>query len=122
MWIASRSADFPPYLERFIAAVVAVLLAAASSPVRADESDGFFSGFSRHLDRGGRIAHYRADISKASGTHVISGDCMSACTLWLSYKHSCVEPQESPHFEYGLFRGFFALTGGERRALSRLEQ
>ena len=28
-----------------------------------------------------------------------------------------VRPQESPHFEYGLFRGFFALTGGELRAL-----
>jgi hypothetical protein len=92
MRIASLSANLPRYFKRFIAAVVAVLLAAASSPVGADESDGFLSVFSRHLDRGGRIAHYRADISKASGTHVISGDCMSACTLWLSYRHSCVEP------------------------------
>ena len=107
MRIASLSANLPRYFKRFIAAVVAVLLAAASSPVRADESDGFLSVFSRHLDRGGRIAYYRADISKASGAHVISGDCMSACTLWLSYKHSCVEPDAKLWF-HAASRGMVA--------------
>ncbi|HTO78356.1 MAG TPA: hypothetical protein VMJ31_01125 [Methylocystis sp.] len=70
-----------------------LMTAIASPPVKAEEIDAFFSGFSaRHLDRGGIISQYKIEISKASGTHVISGDCMSACTLWLSYRHSCVEP------------------------------
>ena len=44
------------------------------------------------LDKGGPIARYQADIRAARGVHVISGDCMSACTMWLGYKGTCVEP------------------------------
>ncbi len=79
-------------------AMAALLLLGAPPPVFAGDLDGFLSGFSRHLDRGGRLAQYRSDIAKASGRHVISGDCMSACTLWLSYKNSCVEPDATLWF------------------------
>ena len=46
----------------------------------------------RPLDRGGIIFHYQQEIAAARGAHVISGDCMSACTMWLGYRGSCVEP------------------------------
>jgi hypothetical protein len=90
MNIASRYVAFPGSVRVFCVAGVAFfsISAIASPPAKAEG----LSVFSRHLDRGGKIAHYREAISKASGAHVISGDCMSACTLWLSYKHSCVEP------------------------------
>jgi hypothetical protein len=93
MRIASRPMSFPPYGTVILAAGAAFsLLLATAAPSRAGGLDGLFSGFSRHLDRGGRVAFYEEDIAKASGPHVISGDCMSACTLWLGYRHSCVEP------------------------------
>jgi len=94
MNIASRFVVFISLRKISCAASVGFFLlsAVASPPVEAEGIEGLFSVFSRHLDRGGKIAHYREAISKASGAHVISGDCMSACTLWLSYKHSCVEP------------------------------
>jgi len=93
MAIAARFVDLFAFRKLFGAAGAALfLLAVAPPPVMGDGLDTLFSSFSRHLDRGGKIAQYRADISQASGAHVISGDCMSACTLWLSYKHSCVEP------------------------------
>jgi len=94
MSIAPSFVDFLCVRQVFRATnvVLFLMVAFASTPVRADWSDGILSGFSRHLDRGGKIGDYRADIAKASGRHVISGDCMSACTLWLSYRHSCVEP------------------------------
>jgi len=94
MNIVSQLVDFLAPRMPFCAAGAGLFLmsAIASPPVKADELGTLFSSFSRHLDRGGKISHYKADLSKASGTHVISGDCMSACTIWLSYKHSCVEP------------------------------
>ena len=46
----------------------------------------------RPLDRGGVIFRYQQEIAAARGVHVISGDCMSACTLWLGYRGSCVAP------------------------------
>ena len=46
----------------------------------------------RPLDRGGLISRYQQEIAAARGPHVIAGDCLSACTLWLGYRGSCVEP------------------------------
>jgi hypothetical protein len=80
-----------------------LLSATVSPPVKADGLEELFSDFTaRHLDRGGKIARYRAEIGKASGRHVISGDCMSACTLWLTYKLSCVEPDAKLWFHAAL--------------------
>lgn len=45
----------------------------------------------RPLDRGGPIAFYLEEIRNMSGRKVLSGDCMSACTLWLGYRGTCVE-------------------------------
>jgi hypothetical protein len=110
MGIASRVVSLPVRRKRFCAAGAAFLCMAtiASPPVKAEELGAIFTGFSgRRLDRGGKIANYRADIGRASGTHVISGDCMSACTLWLSYKHSCVEPDAKLWF-HAASRGMVA--------------
>lgn len=49
------------------------------------------AGDRRPLDRGGAIALYLENIRNFSGRKVISGDCMSACTLWLGYTNTCVE-------------------------------
>ena len=94
MSIALRCVSLLVPRQVFCAAGAAFFFMAsfASPPAEAEGLDVFSGFFGRHLDRGGKIAHYREAISKASGAHVISGDCMSACTLWLSYKHSCVEP------------------------------
>lgn len=46
--------------------------------------------FARPLDRGGGIAAYQGRILTETGQHVIDGDCMSACTMWLSHKKTCV--------------------------------
>ncbi len=101
MKITSPPPKFLPSRKPVLTGAGAVLLVAVgflsmllttARPVWAADTYGPFSGFSRHLDRGGKIAQYRADITKAFGRHVISGDCMSACTLWLSYRRSCVEP------------------------------
>ena len=109
MGIASRLVSLSARRKRFCAAGAAFLCMAtiASPPVKAEELGAFFTGFGRRLDRGGKIELYRADIGKASGTHVISGDCMSACTLWLSYKHSCVEPDAKLWF-HAASRGMVA--------------
>ena len=91
-----------------IAAGIFSIMAIASPPVHAEELAGFFSDFSgRHLDRGGKISRYRADIGQASGMHVISGDCMSGCTLWLSYRRTCVEPDAKLWF-HAASRGMVA--------------
>jgi len=109
MGIASRLVSLPARRKRFCAAGAAFLCMAtiASPPVTAEELGAFFTGFGRRLDRGGKIEHYRAEIGKASGAHVISGDCMSACTLWLTYKHSCVEPDAKLWF-HAASRGMVA--------------
>jgi len=47
----------------------------------------------RPLDRGGRIGDYVERVIAAAGQrHEIRGDCMSACTIWLGHKGSCVAP------------------------------
>lgn len=68
---------------------VAVLAASIlSSEARAD-----FFDFGRPLDQGGRIASYVARIGASTASrHVISGDCLSACTLWLAHRNACVTP------------------------------
>lgn len=49
--------------------------------------------FDRPLDRGGSIAdHMQRIVESAGRPHVISGDCMSACTMWLGHKNTCVTP------------------------------
>lgn len=49
--------------------------------------------FDRPLDRGGHIDDYALHIATSSGKrHVIAGDCMSACTMWLGARNSCVAP------------------------------
>jgi hypothetical protein len=110
MRFASRFLNLVARRKVFCAVGASLFLTAAiaSPPAEADGLDAFFSGFSgRRLDRGGKIAQYQADISKASGRHVISGDCMSACTLWLSYRHSCVEPDAKLWF-HAASRGLVA--------------
>lgn len=37
------------------------------------------------------MASYLQEISNTKGRKAIRGDCMSACTLWLGYKDTCVE-------------------------------
>lgn len=47
----------------------------------------------RPLDRGGRISDTITQIMAASGQrHEIRGDCMSACTMWLGHRGTCVTP------------------------------
>ncbi|MCX7899315.1 MAG: hypothetical protein N2444_04395 [Methylocystis sp.] len=56
-------------------------------------ASAFAFDFSRPMDRGGRIGDYIGRIvSQAGRRHVISGDCMSACTMWLGHKGTCVTP------------------------------
>lgn len=75
-----------PRLRRKVASTMkkfllsAALLAALVSPASAWRS----------LDRGGRIGDYKDAIAAERGVHQIKGDCMSACTMWLGYKRSCV--------------------------------
>ncbi|MDE2579624.1 MAG: hypothetical protein KGL46_12505 [Hyphomicrobiales bacterium] len=70
----------------FRIAVILSALLGAIAPAHAVE------GFGRPLDRGGEIAEYMRAINEARGRpHVIAGDCMSACTLWLGYANACVE-------------------------------
>ena len=46
----------------------------------------------RPLDQGGDIAIRLRQISASAGQrHEISGDCKSACTLWLGHKGACVD-------------------------------
>lgn len=71
------------------AAFAAALFAlSGASSVRASGFD-----FERPLDRGGDIGEYtRRIVSGAGRAHVISGDCMSACTMWLGHRGVCVTP------------------------------
>lgn len=52
----------------------------------------FAFDFGRSMDRGGEIGVYLRRVATHSGRHVISGDCMSACTLWLGHRGTCVTP------------------------------
>lgn len=64
------------------------VLAAAFAPTAAASFD-----FGRPMDRGGRIEEYLSRIVASAGRpHVIAGDCMSACTMWLGHKGTCVTP------------------------------
>lgn len=52
-----------------------------------------FAWSERPLDHGGLISDRLREIVAASGQrHVIEGDCMSSCTMWLGHKGSCVTP------------------------------
>ena len=57
-----------------------------------------FAQWDRPLDRGGRVAPYYADIAVARGQHRISGDCVSACSAWLGYRGTCIEPSARVYF------------------------
>lgn len=47
----------------------------------------------RPIDNGGRIGDYIERIVAASGQrHEIAGDCISACTMWLGHRGTCVYP------------------------------
>ncbi len=55
--------------------------------------------FARPLDSGGDILSYMGRVGAAPGErHVISGNCMSACTMWLGHKGTCVEPDAVLYF------------------------
>jgi hypothetical protein len=62
---------------------VAMLVASSAA---ADALD-----FSRPLDQGGTIGDYAGRVAaNGRNQHVIAGDCMSACTLWLANPNTCV--------------------------------
>jgi hypothetical protein len=66
-------------------AILATLHALPSNSARAQ--------WMRPLDRGGLIGDYIEKIIASAGQrHEIRGDCMSACTVWLGHKGSCVAP------------------------------
>ena len=47
----------------------------------------------REIDNGGNIGDYVRAIVAASGQrHEIRGDCVSACTMWLGHRGTCVYP------------------------------
>lgn len=53
----------------------------------------------RPLDNGGYIHDYVHRIIAASGQrHEIRGDCVSACTMWLGHKGTCVYPDATLWF------------------------
>jgi len=80
----------------------AFALVAAAPTARAD-------WFGRSMDRGGDVGAYQSRIANSGGKrHVISGDCMSACTLWLASKSTCVMPDAVLYFHAaaeGVMRG-----------------
>lgn len=56
----------------------------------------------RPIDNGGRIGDYIERIVAASGQrHEIAGDCISACTMWLGYRWTCVRPDAELWFHAG---------------------
>lgn len=68
---------------------VAVLLLAACCALLSTPALTF--DLTRPLDRGGQIGEYVNRIVAAAGRqHIISGDCMSACTMWLGHDGVCV--------------------------------
>lgn len=69
---------------------LAIILALFASPA-----------FARPLDPGGSIDIYLNAIVYARGRHVIEGDCMSACTMWLGYRWTCVRPDAELWFHAG---------------------
>lgn len=49
--------------------------------------------YAREIDNGGYIKDYITSIVHAAGKrHEIRGDCISACTMWLGHKGTCVYP------------------------------
>lgn len=53
----------------------------------------------RPWDRGGDVGTYLQRIVASSGQpHVIAGDCMSACPMWLGHKGTCVTPDALLYF------------------------
>lgn len=90
---SSRSKIARKRLPRFGAALAigvgtAAIALIVATPARTNGLD-----FDRRLDRGGRIEEYvRRIVASAGRPHVISGDCMSACTMWLGHKGTCVTP------------------------------
>lgn len=66
----------------------------------------FGSPFGRPVDQGGNVISYAQRISAAPGErHAISGDCMSACTMWLGHRGTCVEADAMLYF-HGASGGF----------------
>jgi len=83
----------PAPLRRRAANFLAVAGLAASSLSGSSSARADFFDFGRPLDQGGRIASYVARIEASTASrHVISGDCLSACTLWLAHRNTCVTP------------------------------
>lgn len=91
--LSSRSKPPPKRPSSFGTAIlgsaIAVIALSAIAPLA--QANGF--DLDRGLDRGGRIEDYLARIvARAGRPHVISGDCMSACTMWLGHRGTCVTP------------------------------
>lgn len=80
-----------PFKRLFTAAVI---IAFSAAPGHTDWLDG-----GRTLDRGGDVGSYlKRIVSTGAERHVISGDCMSACTMWLGKKGVCVTPDAVLYF------------------------
>ncbi len=77
----------------------AALAAALSLVATAPTAHAGWLNFGRPFDRDGNILSYMARISAAPGQrYVISGEWMSACTMWLGHKGACVEADAVLYF------------------------
>jgi len=75
--------------------------------------------FFRPMDRGGRIGDYLQHIvAQAGQPHLISGDCMSACTMWLGHKGTCVTPDAVLWFHAASERSAEMIDGNPWRSIS----
>ncbi len=88
------------------------LAAALSLIATAPTAQAGWLNFGRPVDRGGNILSYMGRVSAAPGQrYVISGDCMSACTMWLGHKGTCVEADAVLYF-HGAADDRFGSSGG----------
>jgi hypothetical protein len=81
------------------AAVAVAAGVAFSAPSAQAAWLNFGNPFGRPVDQGGNVISYIQRISAASQEgHAISGDCMSACTMWLGHRGTCVEADAVLYF------------------------
>ena len=63
---------------------------------------------------------YLNAIAMPAPCHVIEGDCMSACTMWLGYRWTCVRPDAELWFHAGSIpvatETMFAIVSAAREA------
>lgn len=106
-----RPSARPLVLRALVGAAVAAALV-ASNPAQAFD-------FFRPMDRGGRIGDYMERIvAQAGQPYVIAGDCMSACTMWLGHRGTCVMPDAVLWFHGASDRSAELADGNPWRAIS----